>query len=341
MQLATSSIVPMLVKASIELNLLEIMSKPGPVALFAPSEIASQLPIQNPDGAVIIERLLRVLASYSILTCKFVTNKDGHNHRLYGLAPVCKYLVPNEDGISLAPFLLLSLDKTITDSCHCIKEAILEGGTPFDRAHGMHYFEYAERESKFRNLFNQAMYSHTSIIMKRILEIYKGFEGLNELVDVGGLGTNLISIVSKYPHLKGVNFDLPHVIKDAPSCPGVNHIAGNMFSSVPKGEVIFMKWILHDWNDDQCLKILNNCYALPKNGKVIIVESIVPEFPATDLVSKNTFKFDMGMFLANPGGKERTKKEIEALAIAAGFADSNAICLAYSYWVIEYYKIKI
>ncbi|KAH0664792.1 hypothetical protein KY285_025998 [Solanum tuberosum] len=51
----------------------------------------------------------------------------------------------------------------------------------------------------------------------------------------------MASIVSKYPHIKGVTFDLPHVIKDAPVYPGVEHVAGDMFQSVPQGDVIFMK----------------------------------------------------------------------------------------------------
>ena len=62
------------------------------------------------------------------------------------------------------------------------------------------------------------MLSHTTIVMKRVLECYEGFENINRLVDVGGgLGINLKLITSKYPHIKGINFDLPHVIKHAPT----------------------------------------------------------------------------------------------------------------------------
>ncbi|MFS7975683.1 putative caffeate O-methyltransferase [Helianthus anomalus] len=66
------------------------------------------------------------------------------------------------------------------------------------------------------------MHDRTRIVMKMILEKYKGFEGVKELIDVGGgLGANLELIVSKYPNIKGINFDLPHVIKDAPPYPGI------------------------------------------------------------------------------------------------------------------------
>lgn len=106
MQLATASVLPMALRTAIELHLLEIMAKAGKGAQLSSSEIASYLPTKNPDAPIIIDRMLRLFASYSILTCTLVTDKDGHAQRLYGLAPVCKYLTKNEDGCSLAPFLL-------------------------------------------------------------------------------------------------------------------------------------------------------------------------------------------------------------------------------------------
>lgn len=70
---------------------------------------------------------------------------------------------------------------------------------------------------------NQSMRNHKALVIKKILEIYKGFEEINQLVDVaGGLGANLSLLVSKYPQIRGINFDSPHVIKDAPSYPGIH-----------------------------------------------------------------------------------------------------------------------
>ncbi|XP_047260147.1 caffeic acid 3-O-methyltransferase-like [Capsicum annuum] len=103
----------------------------------------------------------------------------------------------------------------------------------------------------------------TTMSTKKILEDYKGFEGLNSIVDVGG-GTEatMNMIVSKYPSIKGINFDLPNVIKDAPAYPAFLAIILDML----------VQGICHDWSDDHCLKLLKNCYeALPTNGKVIIV----------------------------------------------------------------------
>lgn len=102
-----------------------------------------------------------------------------------------------------------------------MKDAVLEGGIPFNRAYGMTAFEYHGKDPRFNKVFNNGMSGHSTITMKKILETYKAFEGLKSIVDVGGgTGATLNMIVSKYPTIKGINFDLPHVIDDAPSYPG-------------------------------------------------------------------------------------------------------------------------
>ncbi len=87
----------------------------------------------------------------------------------------------------------------------------------------MHAFEYANKDSRFSHIFNKSMISHTTLIINKILDKYKGFEELKELVDVGGgLGLTLKMITSKYPNIKGINFYLSHVIQDAPPYPGAS-----------------------------------------------------------------------------------------------------------------------
>ncbi|MBA0773569.1 hypothetical protein Gotri_008837 [Gossypium trilobum] len=113
-----------------------------------------------------------------------------------------------------------------------------------------------------------------------------------------GTGATLSMIVSKYPTIKGINFDLPHVIENAPTCPGVEHVGGDMFASVPKGDAIFMK-----------------CYeAVPDNGKMIVADSILPDYPDPSLATKVAGLFDCTLWATNHGRKERTEKEFEALA---------------------------
>ena len=62
-----------------------------------------------------------------------------------------------------------------------LNDAILEGGIPFNRAYGMTAFEYPGTDQRFNRVFNEAMSNHTTLIMKRILQIYKGFEGLKSV----------------------------------------------------------------------------------------------------------------------------------------------------------------
>lgn len=112
-----------------------------------------------------------------------------------------------------------------------LKGAILEGGIPFNSVYGMHAFEYPDLDPRFNEAFNTAMFNHTTIVMKKILESYKGFEQLTQLVDIGGgLGVTLNLIISRYSNIKGINFDLPHVIQHAPAYPGIILIHNLHFS---------------------------------------------------------------------------------------------------------------
>lgn len=339
-RLANAVVLPMVLKSALELNLIDIIAASTDGVFLSTSEIATRIATNNPDAPVLLDRMLRLLASYDVLKCSVRTRENGEVERVYGAAPICKFLVKNPDGGSVAPLFLLHHDKVFMESWFHLNDVILEGGIPFDRAYGMNAFEYPATDQRFNWVFNQAMSNHTTLIIKKILDIYKGFEGLKVLVDVGGgIGVALNIITSKFPHIKGINYDLPHVLADAPSYSGVEHVGGDMFVSVPKGDAIFMKWILHDWSDEHCLKLLKNCYeALPNSGKVIIVESILPVTPVNNVSSHIVFEQDLFMLAQNPGGKERTQQEFEALAVRSGFSGCEVICNAYNSWVMEFRK---
>ncbi|MQM17391.1 hypothetical protein Taro_050362 [Colocasia esculenta] len=338
-QLASASILPMTLKAAIELQLLEVIKRAGTGAQLSAAEIAAQLPTGNPQAPVMVDRILRLLASYAILTCSLVHGEDGKVGRLYGLAPVCKFLTRNEDGVSIAALALMNQDKVLMESWYHLKDAVLEGGIPFNRAYGMTAFEYHGTDLRFNKVFNAGMSNHSTISMKKMLDTYRGFEGINVLVDVGGgIGATLNMIISKHPTIRGINFDLPHVIADAPSHPGVELVGGDMFESVPSGDAIFMKWILHDWSDEHCVKVLQNCWkALPPTGKVIVMEGILPEAPETTKIAQALFHVDLIMLAHNPGGKERTEADFESLAKSAGFG-FRKVCRAFETWIMEFTK---
>lgn len=223
MQLVSFSVLPMTLKAAIELKLLETISLAGPGAQLTPAEIAARLPsISNPEAPVMLDRILRLLASYSILTCSLSPSGD----RSYGAAPVCKYLTPNADGVSMAALSLMNQDRVLMESWYHLKDAVIEGGIPFNKAFGMTAFEYHGTDPRFNTVFNEGMSGHSTIITNKLLEIYEGFDGLSSLVDVGGgVGATLGKITAKYPGIRGINFDLPHVISEALPLPGLVNFA--------------------------------------------------------------------------------------------------------------------
>ncbi|KAE8671215.1 hypothetical protein F3Y22_tig00111983pilonHSYRG00015 [Hibiscus syriacus] len=202
--------------------------------------------------------------------------KGGPDAKLYATDIAAKMPTKTNAG-SFAPILALNQDKNFLDSWSHLKDAVLEGGTAFNRAH----------DGTSRNC---------CILIR-------------DLTASSSVGITLHHITSKYPNIKGINFDLPHVIQCAPTYPGVEHVAGDMFESVPEGDAIFMKGILHNWSDEQCVRLLKNCYkVIPENGKVIVAEFVAPLMPESIPSVKGTFLLDVQMMTQFPGGKERTKE---------------------------------
>ncbi|GJW71211.1 caffeic acid 3-O-methyltransferase [Tanacetum coccineum] len=105
--LATSCVFPMVLKAAIELDLLEIIAKKGPDGSCSASELAAQVgaTVNNPEAPQMLDRMCSLLTSHSVLTCTFKKSHGGGHKPFYGLAPVCKFLIKNEDGVSFAPLM--------------------------------------------------------------------------------------------------------------------------------------------------------------------------------------------------------------------------------------------
>lgn len=77
---------------------------------------------------------------------------------------------------------------------------------------------------------------------------------------------------------------------------------------------------------------------MPDNGKVIVVEVILPFIPNTSSSFKAIAHLDAFMMTQLPGGKERTEDEFRALAKGAGFTGIRKKCFVCNFWVIEFYK---
>ncbi|KAJ9564755.1 hypothetical protein OSB04_000721 [Centaurea solstitialis] len=339
MQLVTSISLPLVLENAMKLGVLEVIAEASPNAKLSAHEIACALSIPNQDASNMLDRMLQFLASYSIVTCT-QWDRELKSGQVYGLAPVAKYLIRNEDGVSLAPLLELNLDKVLINNWFKLKDAVVEGGVPFAKVYGTNAFEYPKLDTRFNRIFNHAMVNHSTIVIKEILKCYHGFNNVKHLVDVGGgVGATLNMIISKHPTITAINFDLPHVIQDAPFYRGIKHVEGDMFLDVPQGDAIFMKWILHDWSDEHCVKLLKNCYkVLPEDGKVIVVEAVRPSLLDTSTSTKATIHMDAILMTHYVGGKERTEDEFLALAKCAGFARIKKECQVCNMWVMELYK---
>ncbi|KAH9679995.1 Flavone 3'-O-methyltransferase 1 [Citrus sinensis] len=320
MVLGSAIVLPTVFQAVVNLDVLDIIDKAGPGAELSASEIASQIPTKNPEGAAkMLDRVLGLLVSFNILCCSFST----YGVRLYSLAPVAKYYVTDQNGVSMRPYMNLSLDKVMMPGWFQLKDQILEGELSYNKALGMDFYDYLGTDSRFNEVFNNGMIGQTSFVINKIVESYKGFQNITRLVDVGGgLGITLTTIISKYPHIKGME-----------------HVGGDMYQKIPEGDAILMKWMLHNFDDENCIKILRNCYkALPNDGKVLVINSTLPEVPDSTEASRDSFILDAIFLIQIPHGRERTKKEFTALAIEAGFKGINFECNVCNSYVMEFYK---
>jgi hypothetical protein len=137
------------------------------------------------------------------------------------------------------------------------------------------------------------------------------------------------TILKANPHLKGILFDLPEVIERARdsqyltteiSSGRCQLIPGNFFETVPDGaDAYLMKHIIHDWNNDECIKILNNCYkAMAENGKLLLIEHVVP--PGNEPGLAKIVDIVMLVLLT---GFERTETEFNTLLQTAGFSKAR------------------
>ncbi|RYQ86854.1 hypothetical protein Ahy_B10g106466 [Arachis hypogaea] len=312
---AFAQVFPAILNAAIDMNLFDIISKAESSLGMSASEIASKIPKQHSEMGSRLERMLPSLVARSLLTCSIRTiNEDGDTERVYAISPVGQYYTSNHHDEQRGSLIAL------TDT----KDAILDANNHnhFQKVYGKMAFEYMETDTELGNLFGQAMSQAGPLELKQVLNAYKGFEGISTLVDVGGgYGQILKQILLQYPSIKAINFDLPHVVKNAPPHPGIEHIGGDMFKTVPKADAILLKHVCHNWKDEECVKVLRNCYeALPPHGKVIVLDTLLPEIPkSTSFKDTQAVDLDFLMFLVL-GGKERTQKQFEKLCKISGFS---------------------
>ncbi len=189
--------------------------------------------------------------------------------------------------------------------------------------------ERFERMAETRDaaVFNEGMASMTRVALPPLLSACD-FSGISTLMDVGGgVGELMSAILKKYPSMRGIVFDLPHCAERARQnlaaaglAERAEFIGGSFFESVPaRADAIILKSIIHDWNDERCVRILQNCHSALKPGdRLTVIDRIVPEKMTPNADHLAAVLSDLNM-LRGPGGCERTEREHRDLLGESGF----------------------
>ncbi len=264
-------------------------------------------------------RLLRALASVGLF-CE-------SGPREFSLTPLAEPLRSGVDG-SIRPLALMTGDEQFR-AWGEIVYSIQTGKKAFDKVHGKPIFEYLGDNPDKAQIFDDAMTGIHGRETSAIVDAYD-FSGIEVLADIGGgNGSNLVEILQAYPEMKGILFDLPHVVERARERVEAGGVAdrcelvgGDFFESVPVGaDAYFMRHIIHDWDDEKSRTILANCHAvMPSDGKLLVVESVIP--PGNEPFGA---KFLDLVMLLIPGGKGRTESEYRVLFGEAGFELSQIV----------------
>ncbi|XP_022969149.1 xanthohumol 4'-O-methyltransferase-like [Cucurbita maxima] len=301
------------IKCAIELQIADAIESHGsPMTL---SQLSSAL---NCSPSLLF-RILRFLVHRGIFKQQTTTESPI----AYSHTPLSRMLT------TMAPLLLLENSPTMVAPWHNLSAKVKADAAGhsnlFEAAHGKDIWSYAAANPAFNTLFNEGLGCNARVVtLPAILGSCRDmFNGVGSLVDVGGgNGTTLSLLVKACPWMKGINFDLPNVVNTSQEYEGVQHVGGSMFDYVPKADAAFFMWILHAWDDEECIKILKNCKeAIPENtGKVIIVDTVMDEKEENKMLLDIRLTLDIMLMTRFRKGRERTGEEWANLLKKAGFS---------------------
>jgi hypothetical protein len=296
-----------LVFVAAKLGIADALAR-GPLS---PAVLAKRVGAHAPS----LRRVLRALASVGV----FAETSDGR----FRLTPSAATLRSNVPG-SLRSFALMMVDGYNWSAWGNLLHGVQTGEIPFDHVHGVPVFEYLHAHPDQDRVFSESMASISGTENAAVARAYD-FGRLRTLVDVGGAhGHLLATILQRHRSLRGILYDQPQVVAEAArqgfiSAPGIagrcTVQGGSFFVRVPAGaDAYLMKYIIHDWNDEQALTILSNCRAaMAPAGRVLVVEHVIGRGNRPDWGKL----LDINM-LALTGGQERTREEFRALFARAG-----------------------
>lgn len=281
-----------------------------------------------------LHRLLRTLAGFGL----FAQDAEGR----FGLTESSGWLRSDVPGSLCAE--ALTAGETHYAAFGELLHGVETGRPGFDKAFGMPLFEYFAAHPKVAHAFDAALTGLRSQAVAAMLDAYD-FAGVSRLVDVGGgTGSLLAAVLARYPSMTGVLLDRLHVVEQARGqlhAAGVGGrctlVGGDFFESVPTGgEVYLLRHILHDWDDDRAIRILENCRrAMNGSGKLLLVESVIQ--PGNELALGKVLDLVM---LAVTGGMERTEPEYRELLEASGFRLTRVVPTSAEMHVLEATQIS-
>ncbi|MET9226402.1 methyltransferase [Lentzea sp. NPDC003310] len=213
-------------------------------------------------------------------------------------------------------------------------EQCLRTGTPsFPALFGKPFFDYVAGDARAE--FHGGMGSFSGAARRLALDAYD-FPATGTVVDVGGgAGGFLRDVLHAHPGLRGVLFDQEHVLPgEVP--PGIapgrwTEVAGDFFDEVPPGDLHVLSYVLHDWNDDECVRILRNCRAAMRpGGKIAVVDAVVR--PGDEPDDAKLLDLVMMMLVS---GRERTREEFARVFARAGLRLGRVVPSAGPLSVVE------
>ncbi|KAM3405366.1 hypothetical protein ACQJBY_008067 [Aegilops geniculata] len=257
---------------------------------------------------------------------------------LYALTPVSRLLVGSQSSSSIMAFVLSPVLVAPFLGIGAWFQHALPDPCLFEQAHGEALWEMSGHDAALDALINSAMVSDSRFIVDiAVRESGDIFRGIGSLVDVGGgLGAAAQVISEAFPNVECSVLELEHVVSKAPAGTSVKYVAGDMFESVPPADAVFLKSVLHDWDDDKCVKILKTCRkAIPPReagGKVIIIDIVVG---ADKKHGEVHALLDLYIMFIN--GVERDEQEWSKIFLEAGFSDYKIIPVLGFRSIIEVY----
>lgn len=266
-----------------------------------------------------LARLLRALASVGIFRLE-----GGHYHN----TPLSETLRDDVPG-SLRAMTMFLCGSTHWSAWGQLLHSVQTGESAFDKVHGAPPFAYMERDPSFAKTFNDAMQKMSEQELA-ILPPMIQLEGCRSIVDIGGgTGALLQGVLRHNPELSGVLFDSPEVIAQAQGTLSQSDVrdryqlaSGNFFEQVPQADAYLLKYILHDWSDQDASKILSAVHRASQPGaRLFIMDPILKPANEPDFAKL----LDVQVLMFYGGGRERTLEELTGLIRANGFELSRVI----------------